>query len=117
MVTSASGQQRRRALDVLGLTESASDEDIARAWRGLVRETHPDLTGDSSPATVDRLSDIMAAHDLLTRTPPAGAVPRTSVKAAPRSGIRKRQAPIVAGPTRIVPSRGSARPSRQGDSA
>jgi hypothetical protein len=104
MVTSASRHERRRALDVLGLAESATEDEITRAWRGLVRETHPDLTGDSTPATVDRLRDLMWAHHTLTRIQPAGAVRKPVRVAVKPEKSTHDEPPIVAGPTRVHPA-------------
>jgi hypothetical protein len=116
MVTSASRQQRRRALDVLGLAESATEDEIRRAWRGLVRETHPDLTGDSSPAMIDRLRDIMWAHRTLA-IQPADAVPLTPVRVVKPDMSTQQGPPIVAGPTHVDSAPDWARRSRRVESA
>jgi curved DNA-binding protein CbpA len=48
----------------LGLTKTASAEDIKKAYRKLVRTSHPDLhPGD--PGAEARFKTISAAHDLL----------------------------------------------------
>src|ERR1043166_9629327 len=49
---------------VLGLTPSATDKDIQRAYRKLAKENHPDANpGDS--AAEERFKEISAAHDVL----------------------------------------------------
>jgi DnaJ-class molecular chaperone len=48
----------------LGLTPSATAEDIKKAYRKLVRTSHPDLHPDD-PAAEARFKAISAAHDLL----------------------------------------------------
>jgi len=39
---------RREALEVLGLSEGASREDIVKAYRNLIRKVHPDSAGGST---------------------------------------------------------------------
>jgi DnaJ-class molecular chaperone len=48
----------------LGLTKTASAEDIKKAYRKLVRTSHPDLHPDD-PGAEARFKSIAAAHDLL----------------------------------------------------
>ncbi len=48
----------------LGLTQKATAEDIKKAYRKLVRTSHPDLHPDD-PAAAARFKAIGAAHDLL----------------------------------------------------
>jgi DnaJ-class molecular chaperone len=50
--------------EVLGLTKSAAAEDIKKAYRKLVRTSHPDLHPDDAGAEA-RFKSISAAHDLL----------------------------------------------------
>ena len=50
--------------DVLGLKKSASADDIRKAYRKLVRTSHPDLHPDDPDAEA-RFKAISAAHDLL----------------------------------------------------
>ncbi|PWR01277.1 molecular chaperone DnaJ [Meridianimarinicoccus roseus] len=50
--------------DVLGLTRSATQDDIKKAYRKLVRTSHPDLHPDDAGAEA-RFKTIATAHDLL----------------------------------------------------
>ena len=50
--------------DALGLTKTASAEEIKKAYRKLVRASHPDLHPDDAGAE-DRFKAISAAYDLL----------------------------------------------------
>lgn len=47
--------------EVLGVPESASAEDIRRAYRDLVRRHHPDRFGNASPSERARVHKRMAA--------------------------------------------------------
>ncbi len=46
---------------VLGLSENATDKEIARAYRKLAKQYHP----DANPGSEDRFKDISAAYDVL----------------------------------------------------
>ena len=47
---------------VLGVSESASDKDITKAYRKLARDLHPDANpGDS--AAEERFKEVSAAYD------------------------------------------------------
>lgn len=50
--------------ETLGLPESATPEDIKKAYRKLVRASHPDLHPDDAEAEA-RFKAVTAAHDLL----------------------------------------------------
>lgn len=50
--------------EVLGLTRSATADDIKKAYRKLVRTSHPDLHPDD-PGAEARFKAVAAAHDLL----------------------------------------------------
>ena len=39
---------RTEALEVLGLTESATADDVNRAYRDLMKKVHPDMAGGST---------------------------------------------------------------------
>ena len=46
---------------VLGVSSTATDKDIARAYRKLAKQYHP----DANPGSEDRFKEISAAHDVL----------------------------------------------------
>lgn len=48
----------------LGVSRDATTEDIKRAYRGLVRQYHPDTNPD--PAAAERIRDINAAYEVLS---------------------------------------------------
>jgi DnaJ like chaperone protein len=69
-------EQQRQADDayaVLGLTSAASDEEVRLAWRGLMRENHPDsLAARGVPAdfiqrATRKVAEINAAWDRIKR--------------------------------------------------
>jgi DnaJ-class molecular chaperone len=49
---------------LLGVSRSASDDEIKKAYRKLAKQLHPDANQDN-PAAADRFSQITAAYDLL----------------------------------------------------
>lgn len=88
----------RTHYSVLNVLPSASDEEVNRAFRLLVRKYHPDLVGDSG---TDMMIDLNRAHSVLAsptrrRTYDASLiVPRAARPAAPRAA----QAASAARPT------------------
>ncbi|MTD46942.1 DnaJ domain-containing protein [Conexibacter sp. W3-3-2] len=50
---------------VLGLTADASDEDVARAYKELAKQWHPDLPGAGGAASHARMAQINAAYDAI----------------------------------------------------
>jgi hypothetical protein len=54
----------RRALDVMGLDESADTAAIKAQYKVLVKQFHPDANGGDR-SFEDRLRDIIRAHDVL----------------------------------------------------
>lgn len=49
---------------ILGIPETATQDEIRTAWRALVRRSHPDLSGNSAAAE-NRMKAINAAHDAM----------------------------------------------------
>jgi DnaJ-class molecular chaperone len=50
---------------VLGLTESATEEEIKKAYRKLAMELHPDKT-QGDPAKTERFKEVMASYNVLS---------------------------------------------------
>jgi hypothetical protein len=100
----ASNEQRDHALTVLGLKEPTDATEIARAFRRLVRSSHPDITGDTSPATTQRMVDVVDAYRTLIKQPRRPArVPRATAEQPPDRRLPRWL--IVAGPTVVRPRR------------
>ncbi|MFQ5533475.1 MAG: J domain-containing protein [Sphingomonadales bacterium] len=59
-------RKRRQALEVLGLDDEASPDDIKRRFRQLAKESHPDANPGCKEAE-DRFKRICAANDLLSQ--------------------------------------------------
>ena len=73
---------RDRALQTLGLKRDAHKEDIARAYRRLIRKAHPDVGGDTAVA-----ARITEAYAWLQQAPPS-ATPSPSPPAPSPSDER-----------------------------
>src|SRR5215211_2780329 len=58
-------RQRGNLYDRLGLSRGASQEDIRRAYRMLVREHHPD-TNPGDPSAGERFKHIQQAYEVLS---------------------------------------------------
>src|ERR1019366_5195755 len=54
---------------VLGLTSSATDKEITRAYRKLAKQFHP----DTHPGSEDRFKEISGAYDEVRRLGPAAS--------------------------------------------
>src|SRR3979490_2317123 len=50
--------------EVLGVSSDASDDEIKKAFRGLARKYHPDMSPDD-PAAVERFKEISQASETL----------------------------------------------------
>lgn len=57
---------KKEALEILGLSPEASEEDITKAYRQLSKKIHPDVGGTSYLFRI-----VHDAYDFLTQTPPA----------------------------------------------
>ncbi len=54
----------RDPYEVLGVSRSASDEEITRQYRKLAKQYHPDLNPDN-PEAAEKMSEINAAYDAI----------------------------------------------------
>jgi hypothetical protein len=105
--------ERRAALDVLGLTDTATASDVTAAYRRLAKVTHPDAAGPTDLDAARRFAALTDAYRRLTAPPQERAErPRPSAAAEGRPvAVRVRRVPthepprppIVAGPVRITP--------------
>lgn len=64
----------RDPYEVLGVSQSASDEEIKKAYRNLARKYHPDNYQDNplSDLAEEKMKEINEAYDLITKTRSGG---------------------------------------------
>lgn len=82
---------------MLGVPPGASSDDIARAFRTVAKQSHPDATGD--PEAGERFKELAAAYTVLSdrRTRRDYDRVRAAVRApAPRPGTAPTQSPSLA---------------------
>ncbi|KAK7091089.1 hypothetical protein V1264_008820 [Littorina saxatilis] len=60
-------RERKRCLEVLGLTHSASEEDVRKAYRTLALQFHPDK--NKSDNATERFQEIQGAYKYLREGP------------------------------------------------
>ena len=64
----------RDPYEVLGISQSASDEEIKKAYRNLARKYHPDNYQDNPLADLaeEKMKEVNEAYDLITKTRSGG---------------------------------------------
>jgi molecular chaperone DnaJ len=55
---------KRDFYEVLGLSKSASQDEIKKAYRTLAKKYHPDINKD--PGAEDKFKEIQEAYDILS---------------------------------------------------
>lgn len=103
------------ALDMLGVSGDSDPATLARAYRHLARQNHPDVSDD--PDAAQRFAALSAAYRLAADHVRAHPPPRPDRSAATGLGVSRlepqgmRQPPIVAGPVRVEPPRAAGKPA------
>jgi curved DNA-binding protein CbpA len=70
---------------VLGLSKSASADDIKKAYRRLARQVHPDLHSGSKKSEMEKkFKELNAAHEVLS-DPDKRKILHSGLKASPTS--------------------------------
>jgi molecular chaperone DnaJ len=57
---------QRDYYEILGVTRTASDSEIKKAFRGLARELHPDVS--EAPDAEERFREVVAAYEVLSKS-------------------------------------------------
>jgi len=64
--------ERKQYYDILGISKSASDPEVRRAYRELARKFHPDKAsteGITAEAAHERFTEISEAYEVQIRPP------------------------------------------------
>lgn len=66
----------RDPYEVLGISQTASDEEVKKAYRNLARKYHPDNYQDNPLADLaeEKMKEINEAYDLITKTRSGGSM-------------------------------------------
>jgi curved DNA-binding protein CbpA len=106
---------RLAALTVLGLSDTATAEQITAAYRRLAKTTHPDLNGRTDPDAAVRFAEISAAYQRLVdgaekpttqsragRPPPRSPWHQRDPRFTAAGSTPRRRQQLVAGPVVIT---------------
>ena len=94
---------------VLGVSDTATDKEIGKAYRKLAKQYHP----DANPGSEERFKEISAAYDVLGDADQAQGVRRGPPARPGREPLRRHGRPGRVGAGARLPGRRSGRPARQ----
>ena len=58
-------EQKRDYYEVLGVSKSATDEEIKKAYRTLAKKYHPDANPDNKKEAESKFKEITEAYEVL----------------------------------------------------
>lgn len=70
---------RQTALSVLGLTNTANEDDIKKAFRKMVKKCHPDVVGESGTAMFMQVKEAYKSLTEGSFSAPAMTVTHSSI--------------------------------------
>ena len=76
----------RDPYDVLGVSKTATDDEIKKAYRKLARQLHPDRNPDD-PSAEEKFKDVQAAYDILSNPEKRQAYDRFGAEGAAGPGF------------------------------